>query len=158
MEVKRLRLSVFQINRRIIQVLNSCNRESFYALLNDLISIEDIFTSKWYLWNWIRTRDFYKMLSEWIANQIQNEREYNYEKIIHDILTTTKHKKVKETFIWNLTKRVNILTVDTIQYTSEERIKNILQKHGEKLYVDDHLKPFLEAIVEYRTMNMEEET
>ena len=50
-------MSIIKMNRRIIQVMNSCKYEEFEKLLNDILDLSEYkkyFTSKWYIWNVLR--------------------------------------------------------------------------------------------------------
>lgn len=102
----------------------------------------------------MRGRDFYRMMSWYITELIHNNSDdgdtfQQVEFIIGEILSTTKSEKTKQSFIRNLTKSVPLLTVDTIQYIPSERIRSIL-KSGSIAYIDKHLLPFMEEIIECR--------
>lgn len=144
-------MTTFQINHKILTTMNECNRESFYNLLDEVNGIPNIFRSKRYLWNWIRTRDFYKMIAEWIAHNVEERNDQNlpvYDGVIHEIIDTTPNVKIRKTFVWNLLKRAPILTCDTIRYASNEKIHSILQ--SDVIYTDEHIQPFLEEIRDLR--------
>ena len=61
-------------------------------------------------------------------------------------MNTEPNESVRKSFVWNITKSVPILTVDTIQYMSAERITNIVQS-DEKIIFDDHLCPIMQEII-----------
>lgn len=152
-------MTTFQINRKILTTMNECNRNSFYTLLDEVSNIPNIFRSKRYIWNWIRTRDFYKMCAEWIAYNVEEHKEPNipidHGSVIHEILDTTSNEKIRKTFVWNLLKRAPILTCDTIRYASNDKIRSILQ--SDIIYTDEHIKPFLEEIRDLRIIEKQME-
>ena len=146
----------FKLNIRIFEVYNSCNRNDFNHLMDNVIAtvnIRDAFTKKRYLWNWIRPRDFYKMMSFYIVYYLKSrfilgetgniEGTEVYE-IIRIILKTTKNESIRKSFIWSIMKQVPMLTVDTIQYASAEKIKNILTD-STMIFHDTVTQPFIEA-------------
>ena len=71
------------------------------------------------------------------------------ETAIHEIITSTKSHSIKRTFVYGIIKSQPILTIDTIQYLSEEKIKHMVT--GDKtLICDDILRPFIDVIMDQR--------
>ena len=143
------------INRKILRTFNSCDRKEFYGLLDEITktsSITKIFTSKWYLWNWFRPRDFYKTIADYVVDKLKSgtpENNQLAEDLIRVILATTKTEKIKQSFVWNITKRCPILMIEMMPYISAERIHSIL--YSDKLiYADNYLSPIIREVIALR--------
>lgn len=159
----------FRFNLKILRAMNSCQREKFVALFDEamLSGYEDsYFTSKKYLWNWIRGKDYYKMLSYYVVEKLKFylSTGLGEEKLlqlnganwlIHKTLETTKDYNIRKSFIWSIMKAVPLLTVDTIQYASPEKIHNILTTRNNDIVADDYLSPFIEEYVSLLHANEE---
>lgn len=140
-----------RLNAQIISVLNTCDRKKFEALIDSVIDQPKVFRSKLYVWNWIRGRDFYKMLAHYVVKNIESGYQsgdaenttVKSEVILQMVLETAKDPAVRRNFIWAIMKQVPLLTVDTIQYASREKIISLLQ--SDKVLITD---PYLGAFVE----------
>lgn len=142
-------MSIIKWNRRIIQVMNSCKYEEFEKLINELLELPNykkFFTSKWYIWNVMRPRDFYKMCAMYIQKITDGQTDHfdKAEKLIKIVLHTTKNEQIKKTFVWNITKNTPIIMWDMVPYMSKEKIIVMMVK---KKYViaDEIIRPFFEA-------------
>lgn len=142
-------MSIIKWNRRIIQVMNSCKYEEFEKLLNELLELSNyqkFFTSKWYIWNVMRPRDFYKMCAMYIQKITDGQTDHfdKAEKLIKIVLHSAKSEQIKRTFVWNITKNTPIIMWDMVPYMSKEKIIVMMVK---KKYViaDEILQPFFEA-------------
>lgn len=142
-------MSIIKWNRRIIQVMNSCKYEEFEKLINELLELPNykkFFTSKWYIWNVMRPRDFYKMCAMYIQKITDGQTDHfdKAEKLIKIVLHTTKSEQIKKTFVWNITKNTPIIMWDMVPYMSKEKIIVMMVK---KKYViaDEIIRPFFEA-------------
>lgn len=142
-------MSIIKWNRRIIQVMNSCKYEEFEKLLNELLEFpnyQKFFTSKWYIWNVMRPRDFYKMCAMYIQKITDGQTDHfdKAEKLIKIVLHSAKSEQIKRTFVWNITKNTPIIMWDMVPYMSKEKIIVMMVK---KKYViaDEILQPFFEA-------------
>lgn len=140
---------IIKWNRRIIQVMNSCKYEEFEKLINELLELPNykkFFTSKWYIWNVMRPRDFYKMCAMYIQKITDDQTDHfdKAEKLIKIVLHTTKSEQIKKTFVWNITKNTPIIMWDMVPYMSKEKIIVMMVK---KKYViaDEIMQPFFEA-------------
>lgn len=148
-------IGFFSLNRKIFKVYNSCDRDEFAELLNSIMDlpeqqIQKVFTSKRYLWNIIRPRDFYKMAAYYVVSAAKNG--INLERIdllIHTILITTPSQKICSSFVWNILKQIPLLTIDTIQYTSQEKIQSLLQS-DKILFTDTAITPFVKEVIRLR--------
>lgn len=142
-------MNPFTLNARIIHVFNSCDRGEFVELIDDIVKEKNVmrlFTSVIYVWNIIRPRDFYKLLAGWVVDEIVKYGKLeNADVMIKVVLKTAKTEAIKETFIWNVTKNCPLLTIDTIQYMSAERLANILQS-TKYVYCDEYTKPIMDVI------------
>lgn len=147
-------IKLIQLNMRMIRTINGCNRDEFKQLIDDVIEVPEIFRKKYFIWNIIRPRDWYKSISFWIVERchaVQALDDYDEQMaiitevdyVIKEVIATTKNFKIRQSFIWNIMKHVPILTVITIQYASPERIKNILNSE-KMILLDDYLCPFVE--------------
>lgn len=146
-------------NLRILRVLNSCDRKEFESFLSEFISEEKtfhkLFYSKWYLWNLIRGRDFYKMLSHYVITQLQltddePSRYYNAEAIIKMVEDTAKSEAVIRNFIWAVMKQVPLLTTTTIKYASPEKIRIILSSDKRVIADNQIVSGVLVVIHQYK--------
>lgn len=142
-------MSIFKWNRRIIQVMNSCKYEEFEKLINELLELPNykkFFTSKWYIWNVMRPRDFYKMCAMYIQKITDGQTDHfdKAEKLIKIVLHSAKSEQIKKTFVWNITKNTPIIMWDMVPYMSKEKIIVMMVK---KKYViaDEIIQPFFEA-------------
>lgn len=154
-------MNIIKTNLQIISVLNSCDRKKFEALVTDAITNEKIFRSKLYIWNWIRGRDFYKMLSHYTITNIEQHTEESMnraETIIKMVLDTAKDETIKRNFIWAIMKQVPLLTADTIRYASADKITSLLQSDKE-LITDSSINPIVLEVYRLRKKihNLEEE-
>lgn len=142
-------MSIFKWNRRIIQVMNSCKYEEFEKLINELLELPNykkFFTSKLYIWNVMRPRDFYKMCAMYIQKITDGQTDHfdKAEKLIKIVLHSAKSEQIKKTFVWNITKNTPIIMWDMVPYMSKEKIIVMMVK---KKYViaDEIMQPFFEA-------------
>lgn len=142
-------MSIIKWNRRIVQVMNSCKYEEFEKLINELLEFPNykkFFTSKLYIWNVMRPRDFYKMCAMYIQKITDGQTDHfdKAEKLIKIVLHTTKSEQIKKTFVWNITKNTPIIMWDMVPYMSKEKIIVMMVK---KKYViaDEIMQPFFEA-------------
>lgn len=144
---------------RYIRVINSCNWNDFVVLMDDILTLHRPFHSKRYIWNIIRGKTFYKELTHYVTGYVERimrgelengkEKMNDIETLIHEIVTTEKSERALKSFIWGITKKVPLLTIDTILYMSNERITNILL--GEKTALaDTTLEPFITVIIKLR--------
>ena len=129
--------------------MNSCKYEEFEKLINELLELPNykkFFTSKWYIWNVMRPRDFYKMCAMYIQKITDGQTDHfdKAEKLIKIVLHTTKSEQIKKTFVWNITKNTPIIMWDMVPYMSKEKIIVMMVK---KKYViaDEIIRPFFEA-------------
>ena len=127
-------MSIIKWNRRIIQVMNSCKYEEFEKLLNELLELpnyQKFFTSKWYIWNVMRPRDFYKMCAMYIQKITDGQTDHfdKAEKLIKIVLHSAKSEQIKRTFVWNITKNTLIIMMVKKKY----------------VIADEILQPFFEA-------------
>lgn len=139
-----------KMNRRMIQVLNSCKYDEFEPLIDEILGLpnwETYFTSRWYIWNIIRPRDFYKMCAMYVHNHTEGDltKFDKVEKLINIVLETAKSEQIKKTFVWNITKSTPLIMWKMIPYMSKEKIINMITK---KKYVitDDLIQPFFEGV------------
>lgn len=143
---------MLKLNLRILRTFNSCDRREFFALLDEVHKIPGIFTRKRYLWNWFRPRDFYKMIADYVIEKMKTKEPENFqiaEDMIKVIMATTKNSKIKQSFVWNITKRCPILTIEMLPYISKDRIKSILYSNA-MIYTDEYLSIFVREIVDLR--------
>lgn len=146
-------------NLDMIRVMNSCNYQEFARLISAIINRpypEKYFTSKRYVWNIIRPRDFYKMSAMWVIEKIkiaQIDEDSAHmaaaEMVIKLVLKSTKEYTIKRSFIWNIMKQCPLITVDTIQYASAEKLQSLLTGDKE-IICDDIMRPIIDIIMEYR--------
>lgn len=145
-------IKIIRMNIRIIKVMNSCDRKQFTELIDEMINRPDVFRKRYYIWNVIRGRDYYKMLSYYVIKCLQSREDEDYvkaETMIQMVMDTESDLAVRKHFIWAVMKEVPLLTITTIQYASEAKILSLLNSNKE-LIVDDALKPFITKIKELK--------
>lgn len=146
-------MNFIQVNKLIMKAINSQDKNVFCEVMDTLMNadVKGLFVKKRYLWNIIRPRDIYKLMTYWIEINIKDEKIAQRINIMHELLLNTKDIKIRKSFVWGLMKRVNLLTIYTIEYTSEEKIKNIVGKLGvpdQDVYADNILLPLLVSVRE----------
>lgn len=146
-------MNFIQVNKLIMKAINSQDKNVFCEVMDTLMNanVKGLFVKKRYLWNIIRPRDIYKLMTYWIEINIKDEKISQRINIMHELLLNTKDIKIRKSFVWGLMKRVNLLTIYTIEYTSEEKIKNIVGKLGvpdQDVYADSILLPLLVSVRE----------
>ena len=146
-------MNFIQVNKLIMKAINSQDKNVFCEVMDTLMNagVKGLFVKKRYLWNIIRPRDIYKLMTYWIEINIKDEKIAQRINIMHELLLNTKDIKIRKSFVWGLMKRVNLLTIHTIEYTSEEKIKNIVGKLGvpdQDVYADNILLPLLVSVRE----------
>lgn len=146
-------MNFIQVNKLIMKAINSQDKNVFCEVMDTLMNagVKGLFVKKRYLWNIIRPRDIYKLMTYWIEINIKDEKIGQRINIMHELLLNTKDIKIRKSFVWGLMKRVNLLTIHTIEYTSEEKIKNIVGKLGvpdQDVYADNILLPLLVSVRE----------
>lgn len=140
----------FKFNIRILRVLNSCDRKSFEALVDEALDIyPKLLSSRWYLWNVVRGRDYYKMMAHYVVTRAQTDDREKCETILRIVLHTTKDEAVRRNFIWAIMKQVPLLTIDTVPYASREKIQSILR--SDKFAItDEAISPFVREVIDLR--------
>lgn len=151
-------------NLRIIRTYNTCNTKLMVELFSDVIQCVEkkrlaLLTKKCYIWNIFRPRDFYRAASEYVIQQLKiwietadTQAQYNADKAIELILMTAKSSEIKGQFIFSIIKQVPIMTVKTLEFTSQNRIKYMLNS-GKDIVTDDHITPLMEYIKELKKEN-----
>ena len=140
-----------KMNRRMIQVLNSCKYDEFEPLIDEILGLpnwDTYFTSRWYIWNIIRPRDFYKMCAMYVHNHTEGDlTEFDkVENLINIVLETAKSEQIKKTFVWNITKSTPLIMWKMIPYMSKEKIINMITKNKKYVITDDLIQPFFEGV------------
>lgn len=148
-------------NLRYIEAVNSGDRRPFLSLLGELLNLENAFTKRCYIWNIIRGREFYKNLSFYVvskAKEVLNGESDNpeeamarIEQVIQIVMETERRKTVKQSFVWNITKQVPIITVDTLRYMDIKRITHILQNE-KRVLNDSSMDPFIQEIIRLKIL------
>ena len=146
-------MGVFAMNRRIIRVFNSQTIAEFINLMDSVSRMDEkvirkLLTSKWYVWNIIRNKDFYKLMSVWLI-ETENYTDTHF-LIMKLVLETANNDITRRSFIKAIIKKKCILTVDTIKYidgledlVSREEVGDII--------TDDYIKPLVNVIGTYET-------
>lgn len=128
--------------------------------MDEILTLDQPFRKKRYVWNIIRGKAFYKELATYVIRNVQwvmdgtllkdNKATMdNIEMLVHEVVTTETNTRAIKSFVWNVTKRIPLLTVDTIPYMSPDRVKNVLM--SEKLVLNDAaLDPFIDTITQLR--------
>lgn len=164
-------MNFIQWNRRYIDLINCGDPEQAREFFDDLIAEnKDPFRKKRYLWNLIRGKSFYTVLAKWIIDQVKTavgsdggngpvgivdtsggpkSELFWTMRVLHQVLETEKNFNQRRSLIWNITKHVSLITIDTIPYLSEERFTNLLKGNRPIIY-DDTLKPAVMVIAELK--------
>lgn len=153
---------IVKLNLRYIEAINSGDRRPFLSLLEELLNIDHAFTKKYYIWNIIRGREFYKNLSYYVvslAKEVLNETLGDpdsamdrIEQVIHIVMETENRKNVRQSFVWNITKQVPLITLDTLRYMDAERVINILQSE-KRVLNDSPMDPIIREIIRLKIQN-----
>lgn len=141
-------------NLLIKKVINSCSYSTFHAAIMTFVTRpkwHKYFTSKWYLWNIIRPRDFYKMISMFIIEVLTYNQDdqvmMNYaDDLLKLVLSSDCDLQIKKSFVWNITKKIPLMTEDTIRYMSPEKIESLLLS-GKNIICDDVTRPFISTVL-----------
>lgn len=163
-------MNALKWNLRYVAAINSCDQRDMQSFIVDCcgaVGYERFMCGKRYLWNLIRGKSFYLGLAEWLSDtgnkviETETLRDCVEREILRDrmmeridrlvplVMRTERSEKAKRTFVWNLTKRAPILTVDTIRYMSDERVYNILM-NGRTVVNDSAVQPFINAVHDLR--------
>ena len=89
------------------------------------------------------------MIAHYVITQVQSCDRTKCESIIQTVLKTTKDEAVRRNFIWAIMKQVPLLTIDTIQYASAEKIKSILRSDKYAI-TDEAISPFVHEVIDLR--------
>lgn len=144
-----------QLNLRYIKAVNSCDRKNFIQFFDEMLDTKGAFTQKRYIWNLIRGREFYKNVAYHVVTLVKTILDNpestslelaRVEQILSMVMKTEKNESVKSSFIWNITKQVPLITVDTIRYMSPERITNIITSE-KRVANDERMDPFIREII-----------
>lgn len=156
---------LFKINMNYIKTVNRCNMDSFKKFMTDILMTEtdgsdeqvlELFTSKRYIWNLIRGKDFYKSMADYIVCLTKINAYNEADILLRCVVETTKVRPssddqkgdIRKHFVTQVMKRAPFLTVTTIQYMSPERLEQILELPAlHELYVDTTLQPFINRII-----------
>lgn len=143
-------------NRKIISAFNSCDRAKFVALLDEFLTrsedeIIKLFTKKRYVWNIIRGKDFYKMVSWYIVDTLKSDnldvtKLNNIEQLTHITITSAANDHIRWVFVKSIITQVPLLTVDTIKYIKRDRLDSILETSNDMIICDCYVEPFMEYI------------
>lgn len=130
---------IVKTNLAIIRALNSGNQATCIRLIHELITrsekeVRSIFTKKWYIWNIIRGKDFYKLMSRYVIQQVRlyqgDPTEVSAlvtgELAIHLVMATEPRDQIKREFVKAIERDIRIMTVELLPYITDERIDSIL--------------------------------
>ena len=153
--------SCVRINLDYIKAINSCDIETFHNFMTNLLveneteeRVRKLFSSKKYLWNILRGKDFYKMMSMYIVKIMGFESSREEGSALYDyVIETTKSEEVKKSFTKSIMKSTPFLTMTSIQYMSEQRLIQIINDF-DFVYVDSYLTPFTDQIDTLRSVFM----
>lgn len=142
-------MGIYEMNKRIIAVYNSLKIQEFVDLMDEIVTyhpdkIKELFISRWYIWNIIRNKDFYKLISTWLINSIELENMHFF--ILSLVIRTANNDITRETFVRTLFKKRVILTLDTLMYC--DNMPAILEKDDlEKISCDPYVQPVIDRII-----------
>lgn len=153
--------SWIKTNLDYIKAVNSCNIETFHNFMTTLIvknesaeRVRKLFSSKKYIWNILRGKDFYKLMALYIVKIMSFESSREEGSALYDyVIETTKSEEVKKSFTKAIMKSTPFLTVTSIRYMSEQRLIQIISDF-EFVYVDAYLSPFTDQIDTLRNIFM----
>lgn len=139
--------SVIVMNLKIIKAINSCERSQYTPLLDEILDMPEskmwkVFTKKYYLWNIMRGKDFYKSLAQYAVDKLSSRKDTDMNKgdlAIRIGIKTANKDKDRKVFVKSIQRVVPILTIDTLRYTSTERIEQMLSD-PEGVIADDKIR------------------
>lgn len=122
-------------NRRYLKAVNSGDEAAQSEFFDDACDEDATFwRSKRYIWNWIRGKEFCRMLADWAIDWYRvtkdtDEGDRVMGKVIsllHQVMVTETNENIKRSLVWKITKYAPILTIDTLPHIGPERLVNIL--------------------------------
>lgn len=142
-------MSIYEMNKRIVYVYNSLKIQEFTDLMDEVVTyspdkIKELFTSRWYIWNIIRNKDFYKLISTWLINAPSLGNMHFF--VLSLVIRTANNDVTRETFVKALFKKRVILTLDTLMYY--DSMSEILEKDDlSKISCDPYVQPLIDRII-----------
>lgn len=161
-------MNCLQLNWKYIQVINKCSNRDLRNFYDEIQDLSGAFTKKRYIWNLIRGKTFYINMAQFIVDTIrqiaktvresecpelfatENDTLDEMNQLIKDILNSESDPEVRKFFIWSIGKHLPLLTVETVQYLSPDRITNILT-NGKDVIYDTQMKPLIDEIIALRS-------
>ena len=161
-------MNFLQWNRRYIGLINTGDPEQATEFFNELMAdVKNPFRKRRYLWNRIRGKGFYTLLARWIvetvnaglesvetSKQESETREIDQRfslviSVLHEVMVTENNANQRKSLIWNITKHVALLTIDTVPYLSRERYLNLL-RGNRPVITDQAMSPVVDEVKRLR--------
>lgn len=147
-------MSWLSLNLTYIRAVNADDTATLAKLFDQISEKEHYFTSRLYIWNHIRGKEFCRNVAEWVIDWYRRSAEsINAEdsvrimgtviRTLHWILTTESNDRIRRSLVWKITKYAPILTVDTLPHISEERLRNILDS-DKWIVCDEGIRPIVQ--------------
>lgn len=137
---------IFYLNKKIINAYNSLKVTEFSSLVDEILTnrtekqIEKIFSSKFYVWNFIRSKDFYKLMALYVSSRIKNIGiDSKTILVIDTILKTSNNDITRRQFCQAMNNKAVILTHSTIRYIGIDALDNILSKEDNNNIITDEI-------------------
>ena len=150
--------SIISMNLKIMKAVNSCERAQYMPLLDEIMDMKEsemwkIFTKKYYLWNLLRGKDFYKTLAVYVIDKVNSDVPEDMNRaelaIKVGIATANKDKDCKA-FVKTILRNVSVLTVDTIRYTTNEKLEQLLSE-PEGIIADEKMTVVLKTVSDMKS-------
>lgn len=143
------------LNLEYIRAVNAGNDAEVIRFFDRISDDKRYFTKKRYIWNIIRGKEFCRIVANWVIEwyRISSTRDdgttamCDVLNVLHWIMTSENHERVKKSLVWKITKDAPILTIDTLPHVSPERLINILNS-DRWIVTDDALRPIINGYIE----------
>ena len=148
-------MNIIKRNIAYIKSINSCDLTTCTEFFRKLVvedetpeKVEKLFTSKMYLWNILRGKQFYKTMSYFISS-IFDDYDAIEEgvKIYEYIVNTASSDDIRKAFTTSVMKKHPFLTLTSIRYSSYNRIADVISTRS-WIFVDNYVKPIADYIAE----------
>ena len=148
-------VSCWKLNRTYIGAVNADDTEEINRFFDTVSEDERYFTRRRYIWNLIRGKEFCRLVAEWVIDWYKrssvmddgNVAMADVIRVLHWIMSTERHEKIKRSLVWKITKYAPIVTIDTVPYISPERIQNILNS-DRWIVTDNAMAPIVKSYAE----------
>lgn len=145
---------IFKINKRLLAAFNSCDQTNQMKVIDDIMQMEEsditkVFQKKYFIWNILRGKDFYKVMARYIINSVQDGNVAVAVNVLRHSLVTAENDDIRRAFVKSIMRAVPLITIETVMYASKERLDALLASAQlDNAIVGQELLPFVNRIRE----------